>query len=132
MVLRILCNFCAARCLIAREGGEGGAGRGCRSSSIDPRTKRVTVEADAGFSRPVRDCEKDEGVQEVVAEGDEGGADVPRSRVPPPSQDVEYMRVWNRHATRRGDLRVVLVAGRQSMLHHCRRLPPNPSGERVR
>jgi hypothetical protein len=54
VVLRILHSFCAAQCLMAREVGGGGAGRGHRRLSIDPRTKRVTVEAYAGFSRPVR------------------------------------------------------------------------------
>jgi hypothetical protein len=71
-------------------------------------------------------------VQEVAAEGDEGGADAPRSRVPLSPRDVEYMRVRRGRATRQGDLRVVLVAARQSKLRRYRHLARNPSGERVR
>ena len=70
-------------------------------------------------------------MQEVEAEGDEGGAGAPQSQVPPP-RNVEYMRVRRGPATRWGDLRVVLAAGRQSMLRRYRRLARNPSGERVR
>ena len=41
-------------------------------------------------------------MQEVAAEGDEGGTDAPRSRVPPSPRDVEYMRVRRGPATGRG------------------------------
>jgi hypothetical protein len=82
----------------AAEGKRGGAGH--RVLSVDPRTKRVSVESYGGFSR--------RGVghgEEGEDEGEEEERDAALSRVLPPPREVEYVRVQRGPATRWVDLK---------------------------
>jgi len=76
-----------------------GPGAGHRVLSVDSRTKRVRVESYGGLSRAAGHGDG----SEEEAEGD--GVDAPLPRVPPPSREVEYVRVQRGPATRWVDLK---------------------------
>jgi hypothetical protein len=82
-------------------GGGGGAGRGGgggrRVLRVDSRTKRIKVES-YGVSRSGLGSEAE-------AEADVDGTLTPAPRVPPPSWEVEYVRVQRGPATRWVDLK---------------------------
>lgn len=82
-------------------GGGGGAGRGGgggrRVLRVDSRTKRIRVES-YGVSRSGLGSEEE-------AEADVDGTLTPAPRVPPPSWEVEYVRVQRGPATRWVDLK---------------------------
>jgi len=96
--------------------GGGGAnapgGGGHRVLSVDARTGRVKVDSYSSFSRETarRHTRHDIGSSESAeAEAEAGGGDGDDdgllSRVPPPSRDVEYVRVQRGPATRWVDLK---------------------------
>jgi hypothetical protein len=82
----------------ARGGGGGdGRGGGRRVLSVDSRTKRIRVES-YGVSKSGLESEEE-------AEADVDGTLTPAPRVPPPSWEVEYVRVRRGPATRWVDLK---------------------------
>lgn len=78
---------------VARGAGAGAGAGGHRVLLVDSRMSRVMVES---YSRP--------GLVESEEEAEEEGEDT-ASRVPPPSWEVEYVRVQRGPATRWVDLK---------------------------
>jgi len=97
----------------ASASGRGGGG-GHRVLSVDARTGRVKVDSYSSFSRETvrRHARHDIGIGlsegadgEVDGVAGVGDGDGSMSRVPPPSRDVEYVRVQRGPATRWVDLK---------------------------